>query len=214
MKVIIVDDHIFVRDAIINYLKDKLENVTFFSFNNVEKTELFLEKNSDIDLIITDIEMPEKTGIDLLISINNNYSNIKTILLSMYSDFEIVKYAFYLGAFGYILKENYYDELLTCINEVGKGNKFISKAINEENYNEKRKIISKEIKPLLMSLTNSERKVIKLISQKYTTKEISEILSITTNSVENYRNRICRKLDLDNKHNSLLIWALQYKLII
>ena len=68
-----------------------------------------------------------------------------------------------------------------------------------------------EIVDKLGQLTQVELKTLKLVSQKYTSKEISDLLFISVKSVENYRSRICKKLELDARNNSLLLWVMENK---
>ena len=136
-------------------------------------------------------------------------------MLTMYKNEEMFNSAMENGAMGYVLKDNSASDLNECINNVIDDKSFISPKISEymdhyDNYKNKKG----EIKEKLGKLTNVELKTLKLVSDNLTSREIGEMLFVTQKTVENYRSRICKKLELDSRNNSLLKWVLDNKSIL
>ncbi|MCB9219924.1 MAG: response regulator transcription factor [Ignavibacteriales bacterium] len=114
-----------------------------------------------------------------------------------------------IGAKGYVLKENAVTDIVNCINVVQNDKYYISPLIS--NYLENRLSKNKNIStPSINDLTKSERKILKLISQDKTSRVIADELFISTKTVENHRNNISKKLNLQGSH-SLVKYAIQNK---
>lgn len=115
---------------------------------------------------------------------------------------------------GFLVKDNTADELKACIETILTGQQYIANSLRHvEELNAKRKSHS-ITQELLGTLTKTEFKTLFLVSEKYSSKEIAHLLFVTTKSIENYRSRICKKLNLPSSNNSLLIWALNHKDLI
>ncbi|MNY23798.1 Virulence factors putative positive transcription regulator BvgA [compost metagenome] len=103
---------------------------------------------------------------------------------------------------------------MECINWVLDGKTYLPLTLrNEHNKREsdpRMELITDEIS----SLTPTELKVLKLVSQKYSSKEIADLLFVSPKSVENYRSRICKKLNLDARNNSLILWVMENKFLL
>lgn len=119
------------------------------------------------------------------------------------------------GADGFILKDNSAGEIMDCIETVMNGKQYISKDMQKhlENIDVFRKKRN-EMEKGLLSLTKTEKKVLQLVSNNLSSKEIALRMFITPKSVENYRSRICKKFGLETGNNSLLRWTLENKDLI
>ncbi|WP_394760051.1 response regulator transcription factor [Flavobacterium sp.] len=109
------------------------------------------------------------------------------------------------GIYGYILKEHAQTELEKCLIEVAKGNKYVSEFLEEDLV-----VDNKNNNDELSKLTLSERKIVELIAQQKTSKQIAESLFLSEKTVEGHRSNIIEKLGLPKEKNTLLIWAIQY----
>ena len=133
----------------------------------------------------------------------------------MYKDVEMVKLAFFSGAKGYLVKDNTSEELVECVLAIQQGKSYLAKDIRDPNRQELSENSDQlHIAELLNTLTQTELKVLKLVSQKYSSKEIANLLFVSVKSVENYRSRICKKLNLDARNNSLLMWVMENKSVV
>lgn len=127
----------------------------------------------------------------------------------------MLKLAFFNGAKGYLVKDNTSEELVDCISYVLEGKTYIAKSIREQQQlYDGQDQDDLHIAEMLGSLTRTELKTLKLVSQKLSSKEIANLLFVSVKSVENYRSRICKKLNLDARNNSLLMWIVDNKKII
>ncbi len=214
MEVYIADDHPIFRSGLKFLLETSFDNIHIASFDNgLNLMDALSLKNPDI--VIADIDMPGINGLDLCKVITETRSDIKVIILTMYNDPEMLKLAFFNGAKGYLVKDNTSEELVDCINYVLDGKTYVAKSIREQQ-----KLFEGEdhdklqIAELLNNLTRTELKTLKLVAQKLSSKEIADLLFVSVKSVENYRSRICKKLNLDARNNSLLLWAVDNKRIL
>ncbi len=214
MRILLADDHPIFRSGLKFLLEHSFDNI---HINEVENGQLAIEflKNNSPDIVILDIDMPLVNGLQVCETIKSSGFLGKVIILTMYKDIEMIKLAFFNGANAYLVKDNTSEELVECIQTILNGKTYMSKDLHESasqlfNYDE----MNYKTMHLLKSLTQAEWKTLKLVGQKYTSKEISNLLFVSVKSIENYRSRICKKLHLDSKNNSLIMWALENKSIL
>lgn len=214
MKIVIADDHPIFRSGLKFLLESSFEKVHVTDFDNGASVLLHLESNHP-DLVFLDIDMPQKNGLDTCAEIAKSFPQINVVILSMYKDVEMVKLAFFSGAKGYLVKDNTSEELVECVLAIQQGKSYLAKDIRDPNRQELSENSDQlHIAELLNSLTQTELKVLKLVSQKYSSKEIANLLFVSVKSVENYRSRICKKLNLDARNNSLLMWVMENKSVV
>lgn len=214
MHVVIADDHPIFRSGLKFLLETSFQNIVIDQFENGGDLIEFV-KTTLPDIIIVDIDMPVKNGLEVCEVITEMEIDSKVIVLTMYKDIEMLKLAFYNGAKGYLVKDNTSEELVDCIQTVMDGKTFMAKDVRELGQTlfttDKAKL---QISELIGSLTQTELKTLKLVSQKLSSKEIANLLFVSVKSVENYRSRICKKLNLDARNNSLLLWIMDNKAIL
>lgn len=214
MKVFIADDHPIFRSGLKFLLENSFDRIEIEQFEN--GIQLQKRISSEVpDIIIVDIDMPEKNGLEVCAEITEAGIKTNVIVLTMYNDLEMLKLAFFNGAKGYLVKDNTSEELVDCINFVLDGKTYVAKSIRDHQQIYDETDLNKvHVAELLGSLTRTELKTLKLVAQKLSSKEIADLLFVSVKSVENYRSRICKKLNLDARNNSLLLWVLDNKSII
>lgn len=213
IKIIIADDHPIFRDGL-KQLIEKEDNmsVTGEAEDGQKALELILKNKPDIAIL--DMSMPEKTGLEVLRELRNKKVKTKIIFLTMFREEDIFNEAMDLGVEGYVLKESAENDILMCINHVAKDNYCISPLISNlmiKRMNRKSELDRQ--KPSLENLTPTERRILKLIAQDKTSKEISDILFISYRTIENHRTAISNKLNLHGAH-SLVKFAIENKSIL
>lgn len=211
MKLLIADDHPIFRSGLKNILQENFINAIIIECKDgVEALEGIKKENPDVSIL--DINMPEMDGLELCNRVIVDSLSTKVVMLTMYRDSEMLKKAFHLGAFGYLLKDFATKEIIECINHVLKGVRYIGPGLDKHYtaYLQEDKI-KKDIIGLLKSLSQAELKTLKLVSQNKTSKEIAELLFLSEKTIENYRSRICQKLQLPPRNNSLLLWISENK---
>lgn len=214
MEIVIADDHPIFRSGLRLLLESLFKDVKVNDFVNGQEVLNYMETQMP-DLIFLDIDMPVKNGLDTCSEITQRFPEASVIILSMYKDVEMVKLAFFNGAKGYLIKDNTSDEMVECIEAVQHGRSYLAKDvrdINRQDASQNRDHM--QIAAMLESLTQTELKVLKLVSQKYSSKEIANLLFVSVKSVENYRSRICKKLNLDARNNSLIMWVMENKALL
>ncbi|UKN01474.1 response regulator transcription factor [Paracrocinitomix mangrovi] len=214
LRILAVDDHPIFRKGLVALIKGEYVDSDIMEAENGEEA-IDLIRSTAFDIIILDIDMPEKSGIDVLDFLKQNQIDTRALILTMHNDELFFNEAFNRGAKGFLLKEDSSIEIIECIKRVMADQPFVSKKLN--SFLENRSKFNEEInriKEALSSLTKSEMNTLKLVTQNKTSKEIAELLFVTEKSVENYRSRICKKLDLSGGSNTLYKWCIQNKELI
>jgi len=209
IKIIIADDHRLIRDGIKTMLS---KNERFDVIAEAENGEELLKllNNALPDIILLDITMPGKNGIEIFTELKKVNSAYKFILLTMHEEPEYVIKAVKGGASGYLLKNLEYEELEKAIITVAEGGKYFNNRVSAillENLHNKT-----EEEAYSEKLTDRELEILKEIVSGFTTKEIAEKLYISHRTVETHRVNIMRKLEVHNVAELVKI-AIDKKLI-
>jgi two-component system nitrate/nitrite response regulator NarL len=188
IKILLVDDHQLMVEGVMELLRKNGNNHIVATANSATRALNILE-TSKVDLVISDINMPEMKGTELIQKLKTKYPEIKVIALSMHQEKHIVKDVLKSGADAYVLKNSTQDELQEAIERVSNGNTFVSNAIT--------KMLVDGIKyPSIEELLSErEREIIKLIVKEYTARQIAETLFISEKTVETHKRNIFRKTD-------------------
>ena len=127
INILLVDDHQIVRTGLKLLLKTDAELNVIGEANSVKEAILFLSENKNVHVVITDINMPEESGLSLVKQINKSFPNIKALVLSMHFQALYAKEAIDSGAMGYVSKDANEDEIIEAIKSVFKGNIFLQR---------------------------------------------------------------------------------------
>ena len=174
-------------------------------------TALQLLTTHQPNVAVLDIEMPNLTGFALLRELRAQRLSTAVVFLTMYHDEEMFNEALDLGAVGYVLKDSATTDITGAIHAAASGQPYISPAISSYLFNRAtRSTTLVQQVPHLNDLTPTERRVLKLIAENMTSKEIAVEFYISYRTVENHRANICQKLNLKGSH-SLLKFAFDHK---
>lgn len=210
IKIFIADDHPVFREGLIKIIESE-NNLKVVGFAGNGNDALQFIKSNKPDIAILDISMPGCSGIDIAKFIMENELPTNPIILTMYSDEEYLEAALENEVKGYLLKDSTSLEIINCINIILKGGFFISNELTEYLLKNKKSNTKKEeLKSLISSLTNTERQILKSLSQNKTSNQIAMDLFISFRTVQNHRINISHKLGLSG-HNSLLLFAMEHK---
>ena len=197
VKIVLVDDHQMFRDGVKSVLSDE-ENMEVIGEvgNGKDLYELLNLKSPD--LIITDISMPDISGIEVTKFLSENYPKVKILILSMHSNEEFITKALSAGANGYLPKDTSMSELLEAINAIYKGDNYFNKEISDTIL---KSIINKSKlgqgnNPKNETLTKREKEIVSLVVDGLTNKEIADKLFISVRTVDSHKNNIMQKLNL------------------
>ena len=195
-NLIIVDDHKMFLDGVLSILNTENDYNVVLTSTEGKQVVKYLEINSKdkIDLIITDISMPELDGVALSKIVKEKRKDVKILVVSMHTNADVIDSLIKSDVGGYVPKNAKKEELLHAIKTILEGDKYFSKEIKDiyfENKLSKKK--EEEIK-----LTQREIDVITLIAQEYTTQEIADKLFLSKHTIESYRKNIIGKLGVRN----------------
>ena len=203
MKVLIIDDHKIFGEGLASILESiKIKNVRVFQ--DPKKALDHINKFKDIDLVFTDINMPEFNGFKMCEELRLKHKKIKTIVMSMYDDKRIEQQALKSGADIYLTKTATKEEISLAIKNCFNNKKHIYKTKKSSTIDDNFTIKYK--------LTTREREIISEILDEKSNKEIAEILNISKRTVESHRKNIALKLDVKNSIGIAKI-AIKYNLV-
>lgn len=195
-KIIIADDHKMFLDGLLSILSHKEEYEIILTAESGKNVVKYVDINAKdgIDLIITDINMPDVNGMELNKHIKTHHPKIKTLVVSMLHDARSVQTLTKDQVDGYIPKNAEKDELLLAIETILKGDKYFSQTIKDIYL---KGMFSNE-QSIEESLSKREKEVLKLIALEYTTQEIADELFLSKHTIESYRKNLISKLEVRN----------------
>jgi len=196
--IIIADDHPLVLKGLHDFLIEKEYNVLASAKNG--KEALTLIKAHSPDIAILDIKMPFYSGLEIAEKCKKDKLATKIVLITFEKDEKIYHEAKALDIYGYVLKEFALVEIENCISSVVKNNSYFSPELLKF-------LELNELPENFELLTKHEKGIVKLISENKTGVEIADLLLISPRTVEKHKSNIIKKLKLERKQNSLLIWA-------
>ena len=208
LKIIIADDHAIFRKGLKQLIIEEFVNAQITEVSTAEEA-IKLIRQQPFDLVISDITMPGRSGLDLLKQIREEFPLLPVLILSMHPEVQYAIRALKAGAWGYITKSAISDELVNAICKIRSGKKYISPTIADLLTDN---LFLNNNQLLHQSLSDRELEVFKLIASGKTTSVISEILSLSVNTISTYRSRILEKMKLQS-NAELTRYALENNLI-
>jgi two-component system invasion response regulator UvrY len=208
MRVLIADDHAVFRRGLRETLTEAFSKVTFGEARTAQET-LEHVRRQDWDVVILDISMPGKSGLDILDDLKRLRPKLPILLLSMHPEQQFARRALKAGAAGYLTKDGVPEELKVAIKKIVVGGRYVSATLAEKLAVDLREGADL---PLHELLSDREFQVLRMIASGKTVKEIGEELFLSVKTVSTYRARILEKTGM--KTNAELIrYALQSQLV-
>ncbi|MFC1522572.1 response regulator [Elusimicrobiota bacterium] len=192
IRVLIADDHPIVRKGVKELIAETTDIKVVDETGDGQDALSKAWKNS-YDVVVLDIAMPGRNGLDILKQLNTRKPKLPVLILSMYREEEYALRALKAGACGYITKESLLAELIAAIRVVARGRKYISPAVAEKMTLELR---GEHNKPPHERLSDREYEVMLLIASGKTPKQIGEELCLSSKTITTYRARILEKMRL------------------
>ncbi len=212
-KILIVDDHPLVRGGLRQVIQEDGRFELVGEAGHGEDAMVLIQERKP-DVAVLDLKMPGLSGLEIARNLQSINSPTRVIILTMHNEEELCNRALDNGAMGYILKENAVEEIVKAIDAVLEGQHYYSPSVSDHLIRRRQRVdtLAKE-KPGLGDLTKAELRILKLISQKKTSREIATELFISPRTVEAHRANICTKLELRGSH-SLLQFALENRSLL
>ena len=208
MKILIADDHAIIRRGLREILLDEYPSAVI---GDAADAEELVKKvfEDDWDLVISDLSMPGRSGLDALKQIKQSFPKLPVLIMSIYPEDQYAVRTFRAGASGYFNKNSIHEELFKAIETVRKGKKYISPTVAEKLADA---FPSDQNSTPHQSLSDREFEVFKLLASGKTVSEIATQLSLSANTVSTYRSRILEKMHM-HTNNELMRYALEQKLL-
>ena len=196
--ILIVDDHPLVREGLVSILKPAAEYEVVGQAGNA-RDAIQMVKSLKPDLVLLDLGLPDKSGIELASEIRNISSPTRILIISMHSKVDYIVKAFQAGATGYMTKESATERLLPGIAHVLNGEYFMDSSVSQSVVKKLLQTPEKEMKirdEAYETLTPREQEIMVLLAEGYSAKEAAVKLFISPKTVENHRTSIMNKLGL------------------
>lgn len=208
IKILIADDHTLIREGFKKLIAAAIGfRVVGEAENGFEALEFL--RNNECDLLVLDISMPGKNGLELLKEIRTVRPDVKTLVLSMHPEDRFAIRALKAGAAGYLTKVSAPTELIRAIHKIVDGGKYVSASLAEKlafNLDAGAKIADHE------QLSDREYEVFRLIAEGKTVSEIAAALNLSQSTVNTYRSRILQKMNL-RSNADIIHYALRNNLL-
>ena len=208
ITVLIVDDHPLFRSGLRQVIaEDERFELTGETGDGEDALLMIQEKKPDVAVL--DVNLPGLSGLEIARKLQARHLPTRVIMLTMHKDEDTCNRALDFGAGGFVLKENAVEEILKAIAVVADGGHYLSPTISGYLVRRRNRAdLLAAKKPGLDDLTKAELRILKLIAEKKTSREIGAELFISPRTVEAHRANICAKLELTGSH-SLLQFALE-----
>ncbi|ADL55131.1 response regulator [Gallionella capsiferriformans] len=208
IQILVVDDHALIRKGLKQLLEDTPDlKITGEASSGTEAISML--RAAPFDLMLLDINLPDKHGIEVLKQFKSEQPQLKIIILSMYPEDQYGVRALKAGAMGYINKQSASDVLIKAIRHVLSGKKYISEILAEQLLNN---LIGESQELMHQNLSNREYQTLCLMASGKTLSEISQIMALSPKTVSVYRSRMLAKMTFTNNAEAIH-YAITHRLV-
>ncbi len=208
-SIILADDHPIFRQGL-RQLIEKESGLRVIAEAEDGRTALELIETRLPSVAVLDLDMPEMDGFAVAGQSRKLNLPVKVVILTMHKDELHFNHAIDVGVSGYVIKDGAAHEIINCIKTVKTGSQYFSPAVSSFLLNRSRRAARAQTQFGLVELTPTERRILFLLAELKTSKDIAAELSISPRTVDNHRAHICSKLNLQGSH-ALVKFALQHK---
>jgi DNA-binding NarL/FixJ family response regulator len=198
LRLLVVDDHEVVRQGLVALI-DRREKFQVVAEAGTVEEALDAARRFQPDLVIMDVRLPDGSGIEACREIRAELPNTRVVMLTSYPDEEAVLSAIIAGASGYLLKQVRARDLVSALEAVGRGESLLDPAVTEKVLERVRRIASGTYTDELAQLTAQEQKILQLVAEGKTNKEIASEVFLSDKTVKNYVSSILSKLNLQRR---------------
>jgi len=209
IKILVADDHTIVREGLKQIVADVGDMMVADEAGNGQEA-LQKIREGDYDVILLDISMPGRSGLEVLKDIRAERPKLPVLILSMHSEEQYAVRALRAGASGYLTKASAPDELIGAIRKVSRGRKYVTASLAEKLALE----LDVDIrKPPHEMLSDREYQVMLMLASGKAVKEIADELCLSVKTISTYRSRILEKMNM-KKNAELTLYAIQNSLVV
>jgi len=208
MRILLCDDHKIVRDGL-RYMISSIDCITLIKDAGTGNEVLELLKKESFDILLLDISLPDRSGLEILEIVKVKWPSTKVLMLSMHSQDQYAIRALKLGASGYLGKDVASEELIHAVRKLIAGGTYVSESFAESLANH---FYTPQKKQKHTILSNREFEIMIQLANGKSLKEIGNMLFISNKTVSTHRRRILDKMELD-KNTELVRYCIENKLI-
>jgi DNA-binding NarL/FixJ family response regulator len=198
LRLLVVDDHEVVRQGLVSLL-DRRANLQVVAEAGTVAEAIEQAHRQQPDLIVMDVRLPDGSGIEACRDIRAEMPETRVVMLTSYPDEEAVMSAIIAGASGYLLKQIRGRDLVNALEAVGRGESLLDPAVTSQVLERIRRIAANDQPDELAELTQQERKILMLVAEGKTNKEIAAEVYLSDKTVKNYVSSILSKLNLERR---------------
>jgi two-component system, NarL family, response regulator DevR len=198
LRLLVVDDHEVVRQGLVALL-DRRSGFEVVAQAGSVAESITMAARHEPDLVIMDVRLPDGSGIEACREIRAARPETRVVMLTSYPDDEAVLSAIIAGASGYLLKQIRGRDLVSALEAVGRGESLLDSAVTEKVLERVRRMASGSAADDLAELTSQERKILLLVAEGKTNKEIAAEVFLSDKTVKNYVSSILAKLNLQRR---------------
>jgi DNA-binding NarL/FixJ family response regulator len=210
VKILIVDDHVLIREALRGVLKEVMAEAIVFEASRCSEAMQFVALHPGLDLILLDLNLPDSDGFSVLTELGERYPAISVVVLSALSDRGSVTRALELGALGYIPKSGQREVMISALRLIFAGGVYIPPEIlardEPQPYEEQRPAATRPaVSPAGLGLTDRQVDVLSLMMQGKSNKAICRVLNLAEPTVKNHVTAILKALDVSNRTEAVIV---------
>lgn len=198
LRLLVVDDHEVVRQGLVSLL-DRRSGFNVVAQAGSVAESIALAARHEPDLVVMDVRLPDGSGIEACREIRASRPETRVVMLTSYPDEEAVLSAIIAGASGYLLKQIRGRDLVSALEAVGRGESLLDPAVTEKVLERVRRVATAGAPDELAELTAQERKILLLVAEGKTNKEIAAEVFLSDKTVKNYVSSILSKLNLQRR---------------
>ncbi len=206
IRLLLVDDHEIVRRGLRELLESN-EDLRVTHQASTLQAALALDL-SDVDVAVLDVRLPDGSGVDLCRHVRDAHPHVKCLMLTSFADNEALNASVLAGAHGYVLKNVRGDDLVDSIRRVSRGEMLLSADQIERARERLRRQISEELR--LESLSAQERRILELLAEGLSNREIGEVMFLAEKTVKNYVSNLLAKLGFQRRTEAALFAQRQF----
>jgi two-component system, NarL family, response regulator DevR len=198
LRLLVVDDHEVVRQGLVSLL-ERREHFQVVAEAGTAAEAVEMARKFEPDLVVMDVRLPDGSGIEACREIRAEFPATRVVILTSYPDEEAVLSAIIAGASGYLLKQIRGRDLVSALESVGRGESLLDPAVTEKVLDRVRRIATGTYTDEMAQLTQQEQKILLLVAEGKTNKEIASEVFLSDKTVKNYVSSILSKLNLERR---------------